>query len=107
MRLTWSKITRPDGATHPQIEVSDSSDWDLFNEVAAALEVALDGQWTAQLDGLDQRFWDLEAGAGRITLHLEHYLGITIYQTDGAEASPSSGTLLEKAHESLANWDPP
>jgi hypothetical protein len=58
---------------------------------------------------LDQRYWDFEAAGGRLTLHLEHYLGITLYPTAGAAADRASLRLLETAYELLTQGapDPP
>lgn len=106
MKVGWKPFTRPDGTTRREIEVSTEPDWVLFNQVAEALEVELGGQWTKRLDGLDQRYWHLVAGDGKITLHLEHYLGITLFPTDSAAASPESLALLERAYQVLEGFEP-
>jgi len=106
MDVKWSKFKKPDGTEYQQIEVSDSSDWDLFNRLAEVLEKELQGQWIEKLDGLDQRYWDLNAKEGRITLHLEHYLGITVYPFDQENASPESLSLLNEAYDVLSAYRP-
>lgn len=105
MKIKWGNFTRPDGTSYRQIEVSDKSDWGLFNSLAEELKERLRGRWTEQLDGPDQRYWDLGANSGKITLHLEHYLGITVYPTDGAEAEPQSLALLEDAFKIIENFE--
>ncbi|MCP5020880.1 MAG: DUF3630 family protein [bacterium] len=107
MNIKWGTFTRPDGSVYRQVEVSPESDWKLFDCLATKLAGRLAGKWCERLDGLDQRYWDLQRDSAKITLHLEHYLGITVYPTDGANASPSSLSLLESAYELLANYDPP
>jgi hypothetical protein len=67
-----------------QIYLSETSDWGLFNRIASELRLALDGTWSVQADGLDQRYWDLEVEGQVITLHLEHYLGIMLL-VEGAD----------------------
>jgi len=102
MNVAWGTFTRPNGETFRQIDVSDRSDWSLFERVAKRLKSGLRGKWIERLDGLDQRYWDLEAAGGKVTLHLEHYLGITIYPTEGAAADIDSLRLLATAYELLA-----
>lgn len=106
MNVTWGTFTRPDGTTYRQIEVSESSDWRLFNQIASVLEKGVKGQWISKLDGLDQRYWDLEAYPGKITLHLEHYIGITVHPSDGAQAGPDSLAVLENAYHVLTDYEP-
>ncbi len=103
MNVQWGTFTRPDGSAYRQIEVCASSSWSLFDRLAATLAKGLQGHWIAKLDGLDQRYWDLVSRSGKITLHLEHYLGISIYPSDGADADPPSHALLEEAHKLLAS----
>jgi hypothetical protein len=107
VNIEWGQFTRADGTTHRQIEVSASSDGALFDALATELPVALGGRWSARLDGLDQRYWDLRCGSGKITLHLEHYLGISIYPTDGTDATPASVAMLDQAFDFLSSYDPP
>lgn len=99
-------FTRPDGSTYRQIEVSDSPDWDLFNRMASVLKLRLKGKCTIKLDGLDQRYWDLETRSGKITLHRKHNFGITIYPSEGAHAGRHSITLLKDAYYALADFNP-
>lgn len=101
MMLVWQQFTPADGRSYRELMVSDESDWYLFEEIAGILELALDGSWTSRLDGLDQRYWDLSARSGRLTLHLEHYIGIRLFPLDGADADPASTVLLEQAFDVL------
>ncbi|QXH37547.1 DUF3630 family protein [Pseudomonas muyukensis] len=67
------------------IEISELTDWKLFENVAQKLEHGLGGYWNEKLDGLDQRYWDLIVGEQTLTLHLEHYLGISVFVPDNAD----------------------
>ncbi len=107
MNVKWGQLASPNGTTHRQVEVSDTPDQALFDALAADLSASLDGRWSARVDGVDQRYWDLECDSGKITLHLEHYLGISIFPTDGADATPASLTALDKAFHFLTNYNPP
>jgi hypothetical protein len=102
MEITYTTFTRPDGNCYRQIQISDCADWKLFERVASFLEAGLQGHWTEQLDGIDQRYWDLSVRVGQLTLHLEHSLGIMLYPTAGADANPESLVLLVNAFNILA-----
>jgi hypothetical protein len=105
MNVRWDIFTLPSGRTHPQIHVTDSSDWGLFERLAARLKDELKGRWMEKLDCLDQRYWDLETEHGRLTLHLEHYLGISLY-ADKAISESEGRAMLEKAFGVLISYDP-
>ena len=68
-----------------EIEVSTVADQSLFEQLACTLETGLGGRWTQRLDGLDERYWDLQVGTQIITLHLQHYLGIYVLIPSGCE----------------------
>ncbi len=103
MSISWGQFTKPDGTSYRQIIVSERSDTNLFRSVAESLEAGISGRWTARSNGPDQRYWDYESNGGKITLHIEHYIGISIFPTDGADADSSSLKLLEEAYRVLAN----
>ncbi|KTC53657.1 hypothetical protein AO262_25730 [Pseudomonas fluorescens ABAC62] len=67
------------------IDVSEKADWKLFEDLAWVLEQGLGGRWKEKLDGLDQRYWDLLVDKHTVTLHLEHYLGISVIIPDDAD----------------------
>lgn len=52
--------------------------------MAQRLERVLGGYWKKKIQGLDQRYWDLMVGEQTLTLHLEHYLGISVCVPDNA-----------------------
>lgn len=102
MDVAWSVFTKPDGTSHRRVEISKRADWALFERVADLLLAHLGGAWVERLDGLDQRYWDWEAHRGKLTLHLEHDLGISVYPTDGSNADEESLALLQSAYDLLA-----
>lgn len=106
MDLTQHDEQWPDGAVVRTVVVSGNSDWLLFERVAAALESGLPCKWICRLDGIDQRYWDLEAESGRLTLHLEHYLGITLFASREAPDAEASRLLLYRAIRVLERYDP-
>src|SRR5215467_11397217 len=101
MGVAWGTFTNADGEIYRQIEVSDRSDWALFDRIAERLQAGLGGEWIERIDGLDQRYWDFEVAGGKVTLHLEHYLGIRIYPSGFAAADSESLRLLTAAYELL------
>lgn len=102
MDIRWSTFKSPKGERFPQIQVFSEADARLFREAATLLEEGLGGVSSERLGGLDQTYWDLVVGEGRITLHLETFLGITVNPTDGSSATSESLDLLERAYEVLA-----
>jgi hypothetical protein len=80
--LKEQNMTDPSPPPPREIYLSQTSDRDLFNRIASELARGLGGTWTAQINGLDQRYWDLAVEGQTITLHLEHYLGITLLVED-------------------------
>lgn len=61
-----------------KLQISDDANWGLFDDLAHTLQRELNGSWQTKIDGIDQRYWDLAVDNMVLTLHLEHYLGITL-----------------------------
>lgn len=59
--------------------ISDDSDWMLFNGIADAILTKFKGKLDQALDGWDDRYWDIEIRGSIVTLHLQHYLGISLF----------------------------
>src|SRR5689334_13798505 len=95
MDVKWRDETWANGSSKRTIIVSRSSDWSLFDRIASELAESFRGTWSERLDGLDERYWDLDARGGKITLHLQHYLGISVYTAYGLERDPASQALLD------------
>ena len=106
MAVEWRDDTRADGTPTRTIVVSSSSDWSLFDRIARDLAKSLGGTWVAGLDGVDERYWDLDARAGRITLHLQHYLGISACIASGRDGDAASRALLDEVFDRLRCYDP-
>lgn len=79
-----------------EIVLSDHADWDLFDETATRLHAHFGGEWVEQLDGLDQRYWDLRVGESTVTLHLESSLGISLFPARDSADPEGSAALLER-----------
>lgn len=62
-----------------ELHISPESNWTLFERIAEVLERELNAVWVEKADGIDQRYWDLKIGNEVLTLHLEHYLGISAF----------------------------
>jgi hypothetical protein len=75
---------RLDTDRHGRLEatISDKSDWLLFETLSYLIVKEFNGNITTQLDGVDQRYWDIIIEGQRLTLHLEHYLGIMLFGYD-------------------------
>ena len=55
------------------------SDGIIFRQIAHTIITRFGGKWIKQLDGFDQRYWDLKIKGKILTLHLEHYTGIYLF----------------------------
>lgn len=69
------------------IKLSSDSDSYLFDDIAKFIEQQLNVKLTEKLDGLDQRYWDFIYNNCLLTLHLEQYLGLSIYAYEINEQS--------------------
>ena len=74
MSVVFSEI---DGKTEARL--SKSSSGELFTSIAKAIEDQYNIHWLNKLNGLDQRYWDFEIDNLILTLHLEHFLGISLF----------------------------
>lgn len=61
-----------------EIKLSNDSSIELFLQYALQLE-ANGAEFTEKTTGLDQRYWDFLFEGEKLTLHLENYLGISIF----------------------------
>lgn len=59
--------------------ISENPDWELFDQVAELIVRNFNGRFLEKLNGLEQRYWDIEIEGEVLTLHLEHYLGISLF----------------------------
>jgi hypothetical protein len=86
-----------------EIQISGTSDWDLFDHVSDALCDQFDGEWTSKLENEDQRYWDLRVGDATVTLHLDPFGGIVLFPAD---ESAASSDLVHAAREFLSQLEP-
>ncbi len=101
MMVIRDRFEKTDGTSYPQITVSEPADMQLFEKIASAVESEIEGQWKEKLTSPDQCYWDYESEGEKVTLHYEHYLGITVFPKDGEHHSPKSLDLLEKIYQLL------
>ena len=64
--------------------------------MARMLEQGLGGCWIQKLDALDQRYWDLSVDGHTLTVHLAHYLGISVVVPHNADEIAQSVLALLK-----------
>jgi hypothetical protein len=79
-----------------EAHLSDQSDWRLFNRIADLIAKEFNGRWVEKLDGPEQRYWDVVIGGVKLTLHLEHYLGISLFPAKGHEGDAAANQLVRK-----------
>lgn len=81
-----------------EYQISDQSDWKLFDQIALTLQDKCGCKKLKELDGFDQRYWDFEFEGVSFTLHLEHYLGICIFTP---EKSPENAEFIKKMYNKI------
>jgi len=89
-----------------ELLISDDSDWQLFDEIGAALQQEFHGLWLSKVDGLDQRYWDLKIDTSILTFHLEHYLGIMLFPAAESSDKTTEISLLRQIHKFLSSYEP-
>jgi uncharacterized protein DUF3630 len=88
------------------LELSDDSNWLVFELIARELTDRFKVQWKIQADGLDQRYWDFEINGIVLTLHLEHYLGIVIFADKRKTDSNKARIILQELENHFNTWNP-
>ena len=91
-----------------EIRISDSSDWKLFDQIAKNLEQDFFAKSIAVCDGVDQAYYDFAIGGSILTLHLEHYLGISLFLKNPSEATEDEMTNLARLSDyfnSAISWN--
>ena len=93
--LIWSvgqknmKIERTDTGL---VELRISDDSEQFKHLAEEVRNKLGGRWIEKLDGLDQSYWDLDVQGEKVTVHREHYEGVSVFCDD----QPAKISVLER-----------
>lgn len=60
------------------IDLTNSSDWLLFDKIVLFLSERYQAKVVGRFDGVDERYWDVIIDNKKICLHLQHYLGISL-----------------------------
>jgi len=88
------------------LDLSGDSDRNLFQVIANELSNTFNVQWKTQADGLDQRYWDFEMQGTTLTLHLEHYLGISIFADKNKTDYEKAKRVLMELETFFKTWNP-
>ncbi len=77
--------------------LSSEASWSLFDKIAAAIVKKFHGRFVEKLDGIDERYWDIEIQNMVLILHLQHYVGIVLFpaKRDGNSLVEEVGKYLE------------
>ena len=79
-----------------EAHLSGDSDGRLFERIAGLIADRFNGRWVEKLDGLDQRYWDVEIGGLKLTLHSEHCLGISLFPAKEGANDPAAHRLVRE-----------
>lgn len=86
-------------------ELFRDSDGSVFQLIADELTEFFNVQWKTKLDGFDQRYWDFEFKRITLTLHLEHYLGISVFVKKPEMDMESARQVLEEIGDYFKSWN--
>jgi Protein of unknown function (DUF3630) len=89
-----------------ELLIAADSDWQLFDEIGAALQQEFHGLWLSKAEGLDQRYWDLKIDTSILTFHLEHYLGIMLFPAAESSDETTDISLLRQIFKFLSSYEP-
>jgi hypothetical protein len=89
------------------IELFHYSDARVFKLIASELTEKFNVQWKEKVDGFDQRYWDFEMKGIKLTLHLEHFLGIMIFANKANPQIEEATQILLELKEHFSHWNPP
>lgn len=96
-----------DNEKFTNLELLGDSDRIIFQSIADELTQAFNVQWKTKLNGFDQRYWDFEYKGITLTLHLEHYLGISILvEKPKMNNIETSKQILEEIGDHFRSWNP-
>lgn len=84
-----------------EIALLDKSDWKLFEQIFQKIRENFDIKLINKIDGIDERYWDFEINGGLICLHLQHYLGISIFSVNDPVMNEVVKKIAEKLGEEL------
>jgi hypothetical protein len=91
---------------HIKIELLKDSSGSAFQMIAKELFDTFNIKWKTKLDGFDQRYWDFDFKGIPLTLHLEHFLGISIFAEKSKTNTESARKVLEELGDHLKTWNP-
>ena len=87
-------------------ELLRDSSGSIFHLIADELSVEFEIRWKAKLDGFDQRYWDFEYKGLTLSLHQEHFLGISILVKKPETNINNARKILEEIGEHFKSWSP-
>ena len=87
------------------LELTEDSNWSVFELIAKELTDKFNAQWKTQADGLDQRYWDFEINGIILTLHLEHYLGIVIFADKRKTDRNKAKIIMQELENHFKTWN--
>jgi len=97
------KITFEEKDNQLEAKLNVTSGGKLFVAIANAITNKFDVTWIRKLDGLDQRYWDFEMEGCKLTLHLEHYLEISLFPTSKTDNANLENELIKRIADYLAD----
>ena len=95
------------GDDNPTLHLSDNADQRVFHALADTLQECFSGQWITKASDLDQDYWDIRIDNQTLTLHQEHYGGISLFPEQETFDPDIIRSLLVRIREFLASQSAP
>lgn len=70
-----------------ELVITDEPQWSEFERLEGAIRAEFDARIVERIDSPDERYWELEVADQTVTLHLQHYLGISLYAPSAEDES--------------------
>ncbi len=81
--------------TYSEILISNESDSDLFKSLSDRLKTEFKGVLIDRVEDLDTKYFDFKIKDNVLTLHLQNYIGITLFPTQLNESTDKANLLAE------------
>lgn len=85
-----------------EIIISSKRNDTLFEKISRILKDEFKVSFTQKIDGINQKYWDFKIDNFQLTLHSEHYLGISIFGPESKEVDEILSQIKNKLNSLLS-----
>lgn len=81
--------------TYSEILISDKPDSEIFKNLCSRLKSEFNAELIEEIEGFDSKYYDFRIVDSVLTLHLQIYIGITIFSKELDNATQEENLLVE------------